>query len=87
MWERQPLATLRASTACIGITLLFFYGEQNNILFLLEWGNDFSVVVPVICSIYQFLNFFKNLSVSATCTDHRELLDFMTLIIFDVHYK
>jgi hypothetical protein len=29
MWEPQPLATLRASTACTGITLPYLYGGRN----------------------------------------------------------
>jgi hypothetical protein len=32
MWEPQPLATLRASTACTGITLPFFYTEYWSVI-------------------------------------------------------
>jgi hypothetical protein len=69
MWESQPLATLRASTACTGITLplpIFFYnwGIELNCFISGSLSGDYEER-NLIGSDNMYLGFFFYVSLSA----------------------
>jgi hypothetical protein len=65
MWEPQPLATLRASTACMGITLTFTTSMEKNIQqYTVEESKRVSTMYSDAIHVTSFLTFSK---ISSLC--------------------
>jgi hypothetical protein len=66
MWEPQPLATLRASTASTGITLPYFTGNRNQSVNNIYSQNDMKHINTLCGQNTEFLTLKEMVSLVTT---------------------